>query len=58
MHFFEEGLVNIIGFRAGVEAENGGVADLWTAAKQAFPPINPIVNDAEFVRFVVKEAVD
>lgn len=57
VHFLEEGLVDGVGLRAGIEAKNRGVAHLWAATKQVFPPVHPVVDDAEFARFVVEKAV-
>lgn len=57
VHFAQEGFVSVVGF-ASLEAENRGIAHLWTSPEHFFAPVHPVMNDAEFARLVIEEAVD
>lgn len=53
----DKGLVDVAGL-ACFKSENGGVANVGAFAEQGLVPFNPVVDDAVFSRFVVKEAVN
>ncbi len=44
--------------RTGLEAEAGGVADVWELTEDALAAFDPVMNDAELCRFVVEEGIE